>query len=88
MKIKPYTFTDNSILEGKRIVMHSWETPIMKKMAEWVCARGGDILEIGVGSGLNIPFYDKNKVSKIIALDPSEDLNSMAKIKAKAKGEE
>ena len=50
MKVKPYTFTDDSILEGKRIVMHSWETPIMKKMAEWVCARGGDILEIGVSA--------------------------------------
>ena len=43
----------------------------------------GAILEIGIGSGLNIPFYDKNKVSSIIAIDPSEDLHLMAIRKAK-----
>lgn len=63
MKIKPYTFTDNSILEGKRIVMHSWETPIMKKMAEWVCARGGDVLEIGFGMGIASDFIQTHNVN-------------------------
>ena len=58
--------------------------PITYQRKKIIPEANGDILEIGVGSGLNIPFYDKNKVSKIIALDPSEDLNSMAKIKAKA----
>ena len=58
--------------------------PITYQRKKIIPEANGEILEIGVGSGLNIPFYDKNKVSKIIALDPSEDLNSMAKIKAKA----
>ena len=58
--------------------------PITYQRKKIIPEANGDILEIGAGSGLNIPFYDKNKVSKIIALDPSEDLNSMAKIKAKA----
>ena len=39
----------------------------------------GIILEIGIGSGLNIPFYEKSKVEKIYGLDPSPKLCEMAK---------
>ena len=39
----------------------------------------GTILEIGIGSGLNIPFYKKSKVEKIYGLDPSPELCEMAK---------
>ena len=38
----------------------------------------GEVLEIGIGSGLNLPFYDLDKINKIWGLDPSEELNSMA----------
>ena len=39
----------------------------------------GEVLEIGIGSGLNLPFYDLDKINKIWGLDPSEELNAMAK---------
>ena len=52
--------------------------PIQKQREKIVPLAKGIVLEIGIGSGLNIPFYDKNKVSKIIGLDPSEELNEMA----------
>ena len=32
----------------------------------------GVVLEIGIGSGQNIPHYNPNKVSKIIGVDPNE----------------
>ena len=32
----------------------------------------GVVLEIGIGSGLNIPFYNPDKVSKLIGVDPDE----------------
>jgi ubiquinone/menaquinone biosynthesis C-methylase UbiE len=38
----------------------------------------GDVLEVGIGSGLNLPFYDKSKINKLWGLDPSEELNKMA----------
>ena len=38
----------------------------------------GDVLEVGIGSGLNLPFYDKSKINKLWGLDPSEELNRMA----------
>jgi ubiquinone/menaquinone biosynthesis C-methylase UbiE len=33
----------------------------------------GNVLEIGIGSGLNLPFYT-NKITKLTAIDPSVDL--------------
>jgi len=32
----------------------------------------GTVLEIGIGTGFNLPYYDGAKVSKLIGLDPSE----------------
>jgi ubiquinone/menaquinone biosynthesis C-methylase UbiE len=37
----------------------------------------GRVLEVGVGSGLNLPFYTE-KVQRVIGLDPSPNLLSMA----------
>ena len=38
----------------------------------------GLVLEVGIGSGLNIPFYDSAKVDKVLGLDPSSELNELA----------
>jgi ubiquinone/menaquinone biosynthesis C-methylase UbiE len=40
-------------------------------------AARGEVLEIGVGSGLNLPFYGA-EVARLCALDPSEALLAMA----------
>ena len=42
----------------------------------------GRVLEIGVGSGLNLPFYGKS-VEELYALDPSDELIAMARRKAR-----
>ena len=53
--------------------------PINYQREKVVPQASGVILEVGIGSGLNIPFYDQSKVEKVIGLDPSAELNAMAK---------
>ena len=53
--------------------------PVNYQRKKIVPHASGTILEIGIGSGLNIPFYDKSKVEKIYGLDPSPELCEMAK---------
>jgi|TARA_Y100000741_G_C18210149_1_gene541404 ubiquinone/menaquinone biosynthesis C-methylase UbiE len=42
----------------------------------------GTVLEIGIGPGHNLQFYDSSKVDKVIGVDPSNELNEIAKKKA------
>jgi ubiquinone/menaquinone biosynthesis C-methylase UbiE len=53
--------------------------PIKYQRSKVVPMAEGVVLEAGIGSGLNIPYYDSTKISAIIGLDPSEELNNMAK---------
>ena len=53
--------------------------PISYQRKKIVPEASGTILEIGIGSGLNIPYYQKSRVNKVIGLDPSEQLCKMAK---------
>ena len=39
----------------------------------------GDVVEIGVGPGLNLQYYNFEKVNKVIGIDPSGELNKIAK---------
>lgn len=50
--------------------------------ARYVPAARGEVLEIGVGSGLNIPIYGP-QVRKLHALDPSPELLRMARRRAR-----
>ncbi len=43
----------------------------------------GHVLEIGIGSGLNLPFYDQATVKRIFALEPSGQLRKHALDRAK-----
>ncbi len=46
--------------------------PITYQRRKVVPQASGQILEIGIGTGLNLQHYDPNKVEKVIGLDPSE----------------
>lgn len=45
--------------------------PIMEMREQVVPEAYGDVLEIGMGSGLNLPLYNPQKVSKVWGLEPS-----------------
>lgn len=66
---------------------------VLPRITHYVCASGpaakqrqkvvprarGRVLEIGVGSGLNLPFYNTEKVEHLFALDPSEEMLALAR---------
>ena len=52
--------------------------PIAKQRAKIVPRARGEVLEVGIGSGLNLPFYDTARVEKIWGLEPSPEMRRMA----------
>lgn len=51
--------------------------------AAWIPRAVGDVLEVGIGSGLNLPLYS-DAVQRIYGVDPSPELQRMARKKAVA----
>jgi SAM-dependent methyltransferase len=58
------------------IAMRNKDTTRLR--AEWVPRARGDVLEIGIGSGLNLRFYS-TQVQHIYGVDPSAELQQMAR---------
>jgi ubiquinone/menaquinone biosynthesis C-methylase UbiE len=53
--------------------------PINYQRQKVVPLAEGVVLEIGIGSGLNLPFYQSANIEKLYGLDPSSELNELAK---------
>ena len=60
--------------------------PIMKQREKVVPKAEGVVLEIGIGTGLNLPYYDEAKVGRVIGLDPSQESWELAGERARALG--
>ncbi len=58
--------------------------PIMYQRKKVVPLAKGRVLEIGIGSGLNLPFYDSSNVEYIWGLDISAQMRKMAEKRAKS----
>ena len=54
-------------------------SPINYQRKKIVPKVSGNVLEIGIGSGLNLPHYNVSNISNITALDPAEELTDIAK---------
>jgi ubiquinone/menaquinone biosynthesis C-methylase UbiE len=51
--------------------------------AEWIPHARGQVLEVGIGSGLNLPFYSP-EVERVYGVDPSIELGRLARQRAAA----
>ena len=52
--------------------------PTRKQREKIVPRAYGDVLEIGIGGGLNLPYYDRENVRKIFGLEPSDGMRRSA----------
>jgi SAM-dependent methyltransferase len=60
--------------------------PSMRQRAKVVPFALGSVLEVGFGSGLNLPFYDNTKVQHVWALDPSREMWTLAEERVRGAG--
>ena len=59
------------------------QPPIMKQRGKVVPRARGRVLEIGLGSGLNLSFYDPDRVEVVLGLEPSPELKGLAADRAR-----
>jgi len=52
--------------------------PIRKQRENLIAQAHGRVLEIGIGTGLNLPFYDRARVNAIVGVDPALHLHRLA----------
>jgi len=68
---------------GDRILPHLVRVacsskPARKQREKIVHRAYGDVLEIGFGGGLNLPYYDRRQVRRLFALEPSAGMRRSA----------
>lgn len=52
--------------------------PMMRQRSKIVPQATGRVLELGIGMGLNLSFYDSSQVSSVVGVDPSPELRALA----------
>lgn len=59
-------------------------SPHMRQRQKVVPLARGRVLEVGIGSGLNLPFYDLTKVTKVWGLEPAPAMTRLARRAARS----
>lgn len=52
--------------------------PIRRQREKVVPQAEGDVLEVGIGTGLNMPFYQRARVRRIVGVDPALQMHPLA----------
>ncbi|HUP92902.1 MAG TPA: class I SAM-dependent methyltransferase [Solimonas sp.] len=60
--------------------------PVQRQRRKVVPLAHGEVLEIGVGTGRNLAFYDRARVTRLCALDPAPQMHRLARKRATAAG--
>lgn len=79
----------------------SWyDRHVLPRMIDWACGVSlfsrqrqkliplahGRVLEVGLGTGRNLPFYDRQRVSQVVGVDPALSLHPIARRRVVASG--
>ncbi len=60
--------------------------PIRKQRQKVIPLAQGRVLEVGMGTGLNLPFYDRSRVKTIVGVDPALRMHRLALERSKLAG--
>ena len=60
--------------------------PIRKQRMKVIPQATGRVLEIGIGTGLNLPFYDRARIKSIVGVDPGLQMHKLALKRSVAAG--
>ena len=60
--------------------------PVQRQRAKIVPRATGRVLEIGIGTGRNLPFYDKTKLTELSGLDPAEQMHRLSRKRMRQAG--
>lgn len=60
--------------------------PVQRQRGKIVPQASGRVLEIGLGTGRNLPFYDKRKLTELYGLDPAEQMHRLARRRMRESG--
>tara|TARA_B110000014_G_scaffold83249_1_gene57019 strand:+ start:583 stop:879 length:297 start_codon:yes stop_codon:yes gene_type:complete len=73
----------SKFIQPRLISLACTSKPIRKQREKVVPKADGTVLEIGFGSGHNLPYYNKKNIDKIIGLEPSVHMQKLSKKKLK-----
>jgi ubiquinone/menaquinone biosynthesis C-methylase UbiE len=60
--------------------------PMRRQRMKVIPKAQGVVLEIGIGTGLNMPFYDPTRVSRVVGVDPALRLHRLARQRSQQAG--
>ena len=73
----------SKFIQPRLISLACTSKPIRKQREKVIPKADGTVLEIGFGSGHNLPYYNKKNIDKIIGLEPSVHMQKLSKKKLK-----
>ena len=59
---------------------------VQRQRAKIVPRAAGRVLEIGIGTGRNLRFYDKRRLAELYGLDPAEQMHRLARKRMRTSG--
>ena len=59
---------------------------VQKQRCQLVPQAQGRVLEIGMGTGRNLPFYDRNRVTRLVGVDPALQMHHLAQQRSRKAG--
>jgi ubiquinone/menaquinone biosynthesis C-methylase UbiE len=61
-------------------------SPIARQRQKVIPQAAGRVLEIGIGTDLNLAFYDKGKVKHLVGVDPATEMHTLARKRSQGLG--